>query len=134
MTDHGFERALEKMAMLMAEVYGEHRYLLSSSKLSEEDKLFYKEILGLKANQSMLEAAMKRLTFYLFQHHGVKPWLLIDEYDTPIQSSYLHGYYQPMVDCMQNLFGTAFKTNPFRKSCHYRDTKSRQRKFILRFK
>src|ERR1700722_19758350 len=111
--DHGFERALEKTAMLMAEVYGEHRYLLSSPHLDQENIDFYRAILSQKANQSMLEAALKRLTFYLFQHHRVKPWILIDEYDTPIQSSYLHGYYQPMIDCIRNLFSAALKTNPY---------------------
>jgi Predicted AAA-ATPase/PD-(D/E)XK nuclease superfamily len=111
--DHGFEHALQKMMMLMAEVYKEHRYLLSSPRLSEEDKIFYKAILNAKVDQSMLEGSIKKLTACLYQHHGVKPWLLIDEYDTPIQSGYLGGYYQPMISCMRNLFGSALKTNPY---------------------
>ena len=78
----------------MADVYGEHQYLLISSKLNEEDKTFYQAVLNEKADQAMLEAALKNLTSYLFQHHGVKPWILIDEYDTPIQSAYVHGYYE----------------------------------------
>ena len=47
--DHGFEHALQKIAMLMAEVYKEHRYLLTSSKLDEEDKIFYQAILERKS-------------------------------------------------------------------------------------
>lgn len=111
--DGGFEHALQKIAMLMAEVYREHRYLLSSSQLSEEDKKFCKAILGQTANQSMLETAIKNLTFYLYQHYGVKPWLLIDEYDTPIQSAYLNNYFKPMIECMRALLGETLKTNPY---------------------
>lgn len=111
--DHGFEKALQNLTFLMAELYKEHRYLLTSPKLTDEDKTFYKSILNREADQAMLESAIKSLTAYLSQHHGVKPWLLIDEYDTPIQSAYLHHYYQPMIDCMRNLFGPALKTNPY---------------------
>src|ERR1700722_12598736 len=34
--DHNFEHACRKMAMLMTEIYREHRYLLSSPKLNKE--------------------------------------------------------------------------------------------------
>ena len=61
----------------------------------------------------MLEIAIKKLTFYLYQHYGVKPWLLIDEYDTPIQSAYLNNYFKPMMECMRTLLGEALKTNPY---------------------
>lgn len=111
--DHSFEHALQKLGFLMMKCYEEHEYLLSSSRLSSAQKEFFNLILRLQADQSMLEAALERLTFYLFQHHGVKPWVLIDEYDTPIQSSYLQGYYRPLVDCFRNLFGAALKTNPY---------------------
>ena len=111
--DGKFEHALRNMAILMAEVYEEHGYLLSSSKLNKENKLFYQAILSEKADQSMLEMALKRLTAYLYHHHGVKPWLLIDEYDTPIQSSYLNHYFQPMIAFMRKLLGAALKTNPY---------------------
>ena len=111
--DHGFEYALRKMTGLMAEVYKEHRYLLTSSFLNEEDKLFYQAILREKADQLMLETALKKLIAYLYQHHSVKPWLLMDEYDTPIQSAYVHGYYEPMISLLRGMFGAALKTNPY---------------------
>src|SRR5262249_45709084 len=105
--DHGFEQALQKLGLLMMKVYEEHRYLLTSPSLDSEQKEFFRSILRREGDQSALEMALERLTAYLFLHHGVKPWLLIDEYDTPIQASYLQGYYQPLVDCLRNLFGAA---------------------------
>jgi hypothetical protein len=111
--DHGFEHVLQKITILMAKVYREHRYLLSSSHLAEEDKRFFQDILNGKSTQSQLEVAIEKLTFYLFQHHGIKPWLLMDEYDTPIQSAYVHGYYEPMISLLRGMFGAALKTNPY---------------------
>lgn len=111
--DHSFEQALQQLAIVMMRTYREHRYLLSSPQLDPEQKEFFRSILSREANQSTLEAALEQLTSFLFQHHGVKPWLLIDEYDTPIQASYLGGYYRPLIDCLRNLFGAALKTNSY---------------------
>ena len=57
--------------------------------------------------------ALQNLSYYLYQHTGVKPWILIDEYDAPIQSAYLHGYYEPMISLMRNFFGNALKSNMY---------------------
>lgn len=112
--DHSFEVASKRLAKLMSEVYSEYRYLLSSDKLYEEDKKYFRTVLAEEfTNHADLESSLKNLTRYLHQHHSVKPWLLIDEYDTPIQSAYLNGYYEEMIGMMRGLFGAALKTNPY---------------------
>lgn len=111
--DDHFKTVLESVKLLLADLYKEHRYLLNSSKLDKEDKAFFKAIRAGKADQPFLEMALKNLTAYLYQHHGIKPWLLIDEYDTPIQSAYLQDYLKPMMSFMRKLFGAALKTNPY---------------------
>lgn len=110
--EKNFEDAYEKLSILLAEAYREHRYLLTSSQLYEEDKAAFGKILKTEVgNKAILENALKELTRLLYLHHGVKPWLLIDEYDTPIQSGYLHNYYEPMIDLMRGIFGSALKGN-----------------------
>jgi hypothetical protein len=111
--DHTFEHILENMQLLMARVYEEHHYLLSSPKLSETNKIFYETVLKGQANEALLKVAILNLTGYLYQHHGVKPWVLIDEYDKPIQSAYLHDYYNKMIRLMRGMLGAALKTNPY---------------------
>ncbi len=111
--DHTFEHTLRNMQFLMADVYGEHEYLLSSSKMNEASRAFYNTVLNRQADQATLQASIKNLTSYLFQHHGVKPWVLIDEYDTPIQSACVYGYYEEMISLMSGMFGPALKTNPY---------------------
>ncbi len=112
--DHSFDVAYKRLAKLMSEVYSEYRYLLSSTKLYEEDKKYFRSVLAEElTNYADLESSLKNLTRYLHQHHAIKPWLLIDEYDTPIQSAYLNGYYEEMIGMMRGLFGAALKTNPY---------------------
>ena len=51
------------------------------------------------------------LTLYLHKHYGIAPIVIIDEYDTPIQQGHLHGFYDPVVGFMRNLFSGALKDN-----------------------
>ncbi|WP_156168747.1 AAA family ATPase [Marinitoga sp. 1197] len=49
--------------------------------------------------------ALKKLSQYLYKHYGKKAILLIDEYDTPIQQSYLKGYYKKFIIFIGNILG-----------------------------
>lgn len=111
--DHSFQHSLEKLSLLLANLYNEHAYLLQSPHLNEADQQFFTLIWKRTLDQSLLEQALHNLTQYLFKHYGVKVWLLIDEYDTPIQSAFLHGFYPEMISLIRALFGTALKTNPY---------------------
>ena len=107
-----FTDAYDKLWALISDTYREHRYLMTSTKLHADDKEAYEIILKRKVdNKSILENSLKELSRFLYLHHGVKPWLLIDEYDTPIQAGYLHGYYKEMIDFMRALFAAALKDN-----------------------
>lgn len=111
--DHRYETAYAGLTTLLRQVCREHDYLLSSTELSPEEKFNFEEILRNHANEGEIKSALQNLSHYLFKHHGVKPWLLIDEYDTPLQSAFLHGYYEEMISLMRGFLGAALKTNPY---------------------
>jgi hypothetical protein len=108
-----FKAAVSGIAALFSDLYAEHHYLLDSKKLSSQYKKQFNLILNEKASHARLKSALKDLSKYLYLHHGIKPWILIDEYDTPIQASYLHDHYGEMVGVMRGLFGAALKNNPY---------------------
>ncbi len=111
-----FKHTYKSLCIIIQDLYKEHRYLLSSSHLEEEDKVNFTTILKGELEENDLELiqfSLKRLSQYLYQHHGVKPWLLIDEYDTPIQAGYLHDYYNQVIEFMRGMFSTALKNNPY---------------------
>ena len=105
--------AQQMLAKLLARTYFEHRELLNSDALTPHQKEAFGLILEEKANESSLKMALFDLIHLLYLHHGVKPWLLIDEYDTPIQSAHLFKYYGEMIELMRGLFSSALKNNPY---------------------
>ncbi len=106
-----FDKAYSRLHELIIKVFDEFSYLIDSTNLTDRQKRSYQLILNRQANQAQLATALQLLTECLYQHHKVKPWLLIDEYDTPIQAAYVNGYYDEMMMAMKGLFGAALKSN-----------------------
>ena len=75
----------------------------------------YREILESvytrKATQEDCSHALVILTELLTIHYHKKPWVLIDEYDTPMQTAYQHGFYEEMRKLMQGLLSKCLKDN-----------------------
>jgi len=110
---NNYDLTYSKLCNLIFDIFNEHDYLKQSTKLTTGDKQTIQEILDKKMERSEIEGSLRFLTSILFKHYGVKPWLLIDEYDTPIQSGYLNNYYNEIVSLMRGMFGAALKTNPY---------------------
>ena len=51
------------------------------------------------------------LSQYLYNYYNEKVLILIDEYDVPIQASYVNNYYTEAIEFMRNLLSGAFKDN-----------------------
>lgn len=106
-----FDKAYRELSRLISKTYAHHRILLSGSTLYDHEKEIFNAILRERASKEHLLSSLADLTEYLHRHYKVKPWLLIDEYDTPIQEGYLNGYYKEIIEVMRGLFGTALKGN-----------------------
>lgn len=44
---------------------------------------------------------------------GKNAIILLDEYDTPMQEAYIHGYWDEFTAFIRSLFNSSFKTNPY---------------------
>ena len=66
-----------------------------------------------EADKISLLTSLSDLIRYLYEHHGVKPWLLIDDYDKPIHTAFVYCYYNDMINFMHLLLGNVFKTNSY---------------------
>ena len=58
-------------------------------------------------------SALHQLSNYLYRYYGKKVIILLDEYDTPMQEAYIHGYWEELIYFMRSLFNSTFKTNPY---------------------
>jgi hypothetical protein len=99
------------MAKLMSQTYSEHLELLSSQKLNHHQKEIFLSVIEERATQASLQSSLFDLTHALYLHYGVKPWVLIDEYDTPTQAGYLENYYKEIIELMRGLLGSVLKSN-----------------------
>ncbi|WP_339043919.1 AAA family ATPase [Cardinium endosymbiont of Tipula unca] len=107
-----FESAYHIIYGIISSLYGDFEYLLSSNKLNTIQVKEFKAILNRRAHQQQLEASLKLLSQCLYQHHGKKVYILIDEYDTPLNKAYGNqNYLDAMVQFMRNLFSAALKGN-----------------------
>ncbi len=107
-----FEVTYRSFCQLIAFLYKEHDYLLEGLVLRDYEKKDYQAILEKQAPSEVLHYALKSLSEYLHRYHKVAPIILIDEYDTPIQSGYLNGYYSQIVELFRAFLGSALKDNP----------------------
>jgi len=103
----------EHIVAIITELFSEFRYLLMSDDIDEINKAFIQRILTNTASSLDYELSLKKLSQALFQHHKVNPVILIDEYDTPIQSGYLHNYYDAVIDFMRGFLSGALKDNNY---------------------
>jgi hypothetical protein len=99
------------MVGLIQEEYDKHNYLLETKKLSEVEKDYYTRVLYGKGSKADYENSLKSLSKFLSKENDKRVVILIDEYDMPIQSGYMNGYYDEVIDFMRNFLSGALKDN-----------------------
>ena len=93
-------------------VYKRHRYLLEGDTLTADEIADFE---GTNTRMGAAESGLKLniLCEYFHRYWGKKTIIILDEYDTPIQEAYLHGYWNEFTAYIRSLFNATFKTNPY---------------------
>ena len=84
------------------------RFLLESDCLNEKEKDDFHKISADMENY-LAAGSLNALSSYLLRYYGKKVIILLDEYDTPMQEAYVHGYWDETVEFMRNLFNATFQ-------------------------
>ena len=107
-----YKMAVYRLCGILQDLYIKNYFLLQSDILTEGEKVIFKRMAD---DMDIKDApmALHRLSDYLSRYHGRKVIILLDEYDTPMQETYVNGYWKEMVSFTGNLFNNAFKTNPY---------------------
>jgi hypothetical protein len=108
-----WEISKSKITSLLQDEYLRHSYLKSSSLLSTEQQAFFSVIVSKKGTDDQYQDSILKLCELLYVHHGVKPMLFIDEYDTPINNSYICNFYEECIGFMRLLYSNCLKDNNF---------------------
>ncbi len=108
-----FASAYSYIITLISNLYQEHRYLLEEDLLYENEKNIFNKIINREAIESDIVNSLSQLSEFLERKFYQKPIILIDEYDTPIQTAYLKDYYELMIELMRGILGAGLKDNKF---------------------
>ncbi len=107
-----FEAAMTDMKSVLQGLYAQHRFLLEGDTLQREEKSYCQSMIDKEiGNSEEIGLALSYLMKYLHRYHGIRPIVILDEYDTPIQEGYLKGYYDKIIPFMRSLLGSALKDN-----------------------
>ena len=105
------EQQVDKFRILIQDVVNRYYVLMKSSYLNEIEKKELMKLLEKASSLGELEEALKKVSQCLMKHYGKKAIILIDEYDVPLQSAFIHDYYDEMTMFLGNIFSSALKTN-----------------------
>ena len=97
----------------LIELFIEHIYLLKSDKIEDIEKEMFNNILNLKANKIQLQNSIKLLSTLLNKEFDKPVYLIIDEYDVPLQTAYVEGYYEEAVKFLRSFYGITLKDNKY---------------------
>ena len=101
-----------QVKMKIEELYRNNRYLLDNATFDDDEKLGFRQI-NMDMNDAVCSMSLKQLCNYFEKYYGKKTIILLDEYDTPMQEAYIHGYWDGFTAFLRSLFNATFKTNPY---------------------
>ena len=108
---NNWEDTLYNLKEIISDEYKRHRYLLKSDILSDVEKEKYQKIMDGKADTIVYTDVIKNLTEYLKRYFKEDCIVIIDEYDTPIQSGYIEGYFKEVIEFQKSMLVKGFKDN-----------------------
>jgi len=81
--------------------------------LGEFDKPLFKKIATKEVDIENLKEVLKFLTKILYEKYNKKVVVLIDEYDSPLVSAYINGYYEKAKNFFKTFYSIVLKDNTY---------------------
>ena len=106
-----WEEMEEKISVVLSDLFSEYEYLINDLSGADSDK--FKKIINEDANLSNLGRSLKLLTKMLYEKYNKKVVVLIDEYDSPLVSAYINGYYEKAKDFFKTFYSMVLKDNVY---------------------
>ena len=110
-----YKDAVQKVKKIIADVYRQYRYLMDYPDFTEADRRKLSDMTD-RIDDVTAQDSIKDLSYFLSEYYKKKVIILLDEYDTPMQEAYIHGYWDEFVNFMRGLLNSTFKTNPYMES------------------
>ena len=106
-----WEEMQEEIVVTLSDFFSEYEYLLNELTGISFENL--KNIIYKKFGIDDLTTTLKFLTKILYEKYNKKVVVLIDEYDSPLVSAYINGYYNKAKDFFKTFYSTVLKDNSY---------------------
>ena len=106
-----WEQMEKAIKSTISRLFSEYKYLLND--LDKFDTLTFENILLKNTELEDLKEALKFLTRILYEKYNKKVVVLIDEYDSPLVSAYINGYYEKAKDFFKTFYSSVLKDNSY---------------------
>ncbi|WP_375332325.1 AAA family ATPase [Candidatus Tisiphia endosymbiont of Temnostethus pusillus] len=108
---HDIEQGVKSQ---LRKLFQSHRYLANSDKLASDERADFNHYLFEEVTLDNIKNSLAILSHLLYKHYKKKPWVLIDEYDTPINSAYRRfgtneTEFQNVLDIFRGIMKSTFK-------------------------
>lgn len=107
-----FASAYGMLEIKLADLFRQHRYLLTSCEVDESDKVSFNKISDNQASMAEIKNAFVLILRMMKAFYGKPVVFLLDEYDVPAAKAEAKGYYDQMMEVISALLSTALKDNP----------------------
>ena len=106
-----WEEMERKIIITLSDFLSEYEYLLNELTGINFENL--KNIIYKKASIDDLTTALKFLTKILYKKYNKKIVVLVDEYDSPLVSAYINGYYEKAKNFFKTFYSSVLKDNNY---------------------
>ncbi|QYR61420.1 AAA family ATPase [Fusobacterium polymorphum] len=106
-----WEEMERKIIITLSDFLSEYEYLLNELTGINFENL--KNIVYKKASIDDLTTALKFLTKILYEKYNKKIVVLVDEYDSPLVSAYINGYYEKAKNFFKTFYSLVLKDNNY---------------------
>ena len=109
---NNIQDAKTQVKMKVTELFNENTFLLDSGILVENEAEAFKRV-SMYMDDVLCTSAVNMMCRFMQKYYKKKVIILLDEYDTPMQEAYVHGYWNEFTSFIRSMFNSMFKTNPY---------------------
>ena len=106
-----WEEMQKDIKLTVARLFSEYKYLLKD--LDKFDTITFENVIMKNIELENLKEILKFLTKILYEKYNKKVIVLVDEYDSPLVSAYINGYYEKVKNFFKTFYSTVLKDNTY---------------------
>ena len=80
---------------MLERLYAQYEWLMKEALFSDAERDAFRRVSS-DMDESTASLALNSLCEWLYRYYGKKVIMLLDEYDTPMQEAYVHGFWDEL--------------------------------------